>query len=42
MGIFSFIHGTPSKHPQIVEASKPRLTHPKKIHPEQVLRLPAA
>ena len=35
-------YGTPNKHPQIFEANKPMLTHPDKICPGQVLRMPAA
>jgi nucleoid-associated protein YgaU len=35
-------YGTPSKYPQIFEANKPMLTHPDKIYPGQVLRIPAA
>lgn len=34
-------YGTPNKYPQIFEASKPMLTHPDKIYPGQVLRIPA-
>jgi nucleoid-associated protein YgaU len=33
---------TPNKYPQIFEANKPMLTHPDKIYPGQVLRIPAA
>jgi nucleoid-associated protein YgaU len=35
-------YGTPNKYPQIFEANKPMLTHPDKIYPGQVLRIPAA
>lgn len=35
-------YGTPSKYPQIFETNKPMLTHPDKIYPGQVLRIPAA
>jgi nucleoid-associated protein YgaU len=34
-------YGTPNKYPQIFEANKPMLTHPDKIYPGQVLRVPA-
>jgi nucleoid-associated protein YgaU len=34
-------YGTPNKYPQIFEANKPMLTHPDKIYPGQVLRIPA-
>ena len=33
-------YGTPNKYPQIFEANKPMLTHPDKIYPGQVLRIP--
>lgn len=35
-------YGTPNKYPQIFEANKPMLTHPDKIYPGQLLRIPAA
>ncbi len=35
-------YDTPNKYPQIFEANKPMLTHPDKIYPGQVLRIPAA
>ena len=35
-------YGTPNKYTQIFEANKPMLTHPDKIYPGQVLRIPAA
>ena len=35
-------YGTPNKYPQIFEANKPMLTHPDKIYPGQVLRIPPA
>jgi nucleoid-associated protein YgaU len=35
-------YGTPNKYPQIFDANKPMLTHPDKIYPGQVLRIPAA
>lgn len=35
-------YGTPNKYPQIFEANKPMLSHPDKIYPGQVLRIPAA
>ena len=34
-------YGTPNKYPAIFEANKPMLTHPDKIYPGQVLRIPA-
>ena len=34
-------YGTPNKYPQIFEANKPMLSHPDKIYPGQVLRIPA-
>jgi nucleoid-associated protein YgaU len=34
-------YDTPNKYPQIFEANKPMLTHPDKIYPGQVLRIPA-
>ena len=34
-------YGTANKYPQIFEANKPMLTHPDKIYPGQVLRIPA-
>ena len=33
-------YGTPNKYPQIFEANKPMLSHPDKIYPGQVLRIP--
>ena len=33
-------YGTPNKYPVIFEANKPMLTHPDKIYPGQVLRIP--
>ena len=33
-------YGTPNKYPQIFEANRPMLTHPDKIYPGQVLRIP--
>jgi nucleoid-associated protein YgaU len=35
-------YGTPNKYPQIFEANKPMLSHPDKIYPGQVLRIPPA
>jgi nucleoid-associated protein YgaU len=35
-------YGTPNKYPQIFEANKPMLTHPDKIYPGQLLRIPPA
>lgn len=35
-------YGTPNKYPQIFEANRPMLTHPDKIYPGQVLRIPPA
>ena len=35
-------YDTPNKYPQIFEANKPMLTHPDKIYPGQVLRIPPA
>ena len=34
--------GKASRYPEIFEANKPMLTHPDKIYPGQVLRIPAA
>lgn len=34
-------YGDPNKYPVIFEANKPMLTHPDKIYPGQVLRIPA-
>ena len=34
-------YGTPNKYPQIFEANKPMLTHPDKIYPGHLLRIPA-
>lgn len=33
-------YGDPMKYPEIFEANKPMLTHPDKIYPGQVLRIP--
>ena len=38
--ISSHFYGTPNKYPQIFEANKPMLSHPDKIYPGQVLRIP--
>lgn len=35
-------YGTPNKYPVIFEANKPMLSHPDKIYPGQVLRIPPA
>ena len=35
-------YGDPNKYNKIFEANKPMLTHPDKIYPGQVLRIPAA
>lgn len=35
-------YGNPNKCPQIFEAYKPMLSHPDKIYPGQVLRMPTA
>ena len=35
-------YGTPNKYPLIFEANKPMLTHPDKIYPGQMLRIPSA
>ncbi|MGE5118319.1 MAG: peptidoglycan-binding protein LysM [Betaproteobacteria bacterium] len=35
-------YGDPNKYPRIFEANKPMLTHPDKIYPGQVLRIPPA
>ena len=35
-------YGNPNKYPQIFEANKPMLTHPDKIYPGQLLRIPPA
>jgi nucleoid-associated protein YgaU len=35
-------YGNPNKYPQIFEANRPMLTHPDKIYPGQLLRIPAA
>jgi len=40
--ISKHFYDTPNKYPQIFEANKPMLTHPDKIYPGQVLRIPAA
>ncbi len=34
--------GNANRYPEIFEANKPMLTHPDKIYPGQVLRIPAA
>ena len=34
-------YGTPNKYMQIFEANKPMLTHPDKIYPGQMLRIPS-
>jgi nucleoid-associated protein YgaU len=33
-------YGDPNKYPKIFEANKPMLTHPDKIYPGQLLRIP--
>ena len=38
--ISKHFYGTRNKYPQIFEAIKPMLTHPDKIYPGQVLRIP--
>ena len=38
--ISQHFYGTPNKYPQIFEANKPMLTHPDKIYPGQLLRIP--
>ena len=40
--ISKHFYDTPNKYLQIFEANKPMLTHPDKIYPGQVLRIPAA
>ena len=35
------VYGDPMKYPLIFEANKPMLSHPDKIYPGQVLRIPA-
>jgi nucleoid-associated protein YgaU len=35
-------YGNANKYPQIFEANKPMLTHPDKIYPGQLLRIPPA
>lgn len=35
-------YGNPNKYPAIFEANKPMLTHPDKIYPGQMLRIPPA
>ena len=35
-------YGTPNKYTQIFEANKPMLSHPDKIYPGQMLRIPPA
>ena len=35
-------YGTPNKYTQIFEANKPMLSHPDKIYPGQMLRIPTA
>ena len=39
--ISEHFYGSANKYPQIFEANKPMLTHPDKIYPGQVLRIPA-
>jgi len=39
--ISSKFYGTPNKYTQIFEANQPMLSHPDKIYPGQVLRIPA-
>lgn len=39
-GIGKAFYGTPNQYPQIFETNKPMLSHPDKIHPGQVLRIP--
>lgn len=39
--IAKHFYGNPNKYPVIFEANKPMLTHPDKIYPGQVLRIPA-
>ena len=34
------VYGDPMKYPLILEANKPMLTHPDKIYPGQILRIP--
>jgi nucleoid-associated protein YgaU len=34
-------YGSANRYPEIFEANKPMLTHPDKIYPGQVLRIPA-
>ena len=34
------VYGDPMKYPVIFEANKPMLTHPDKIYPGQILRIP--
>lgn len=36
------VYGDAMKYPAIFEANKPMLSHPDKIYPGQVLRIPAA
>ena len=36
------VYGDPMKYPAIFEANKPMLTHPDKIYPGQILRIPQA
>jgi nucleoid-associated protein YgaU len=36
------VYGDAQKYPQIFEANKPMLTHPDKIYPGQLLRIPPA
>ena len=40
-GISKEVYGDAMKYPVIFEANKPMLTHPDKIYPGQVLRIPA-
>ena len=35
------VYGDPMKYPVIFEANKPMLTHPDKIYPGQILRIPS-
>jgi len=35
------VYGDPMKYPEIFEANKPMLSHPDKIYPGQVLRIPS-
>ncbi len=40
--ISKVFYDTPNQYPQIFEANKPMLSHPDKIYPGQVLRIPPA